>query len=67
MSNVPYNTGKVRIGSRYEPPKRPVYLSNDEERLQKALLGVKGGYVPTSFAALYAIAALSAIALICSV
>lgn len=34
---VPYNTGKVKIGLRYEPPKR-VSLSDDELRLQKALL-----------------------------
>ena len=36
----PYNTGKVLIGSRYEPPKRIEY-SQDAERLQSALLGIE--------------------------
>jgi len=34
---TPYNTGKVLIGSQYQPPKR-VNLSATEERLQSALL-----------------------------
>lgn len=37
---VPYNTGKVLIGSNYQPPRR-VNLSATEERLQQALLGDK--------------------------
>lgn len=37
---TPYNTGKVLIGSRYEPPNR-VEFSRDAERLQSALLGIK--------------------------
>jgi len=37
---VPYNTGKVLIGSQYQPPRR-VNLSATEERLQSALLGDK--------------------------
>ena len=37
---VPYNTGKVLIGSQYQPPRR-VNLSVTEERLQSALLGEK--------------------------
>jgi hypothetical protein len=37
---IPYNTGKVLIGSQYQPPKR-VNLSATEERLQSALLGDK--------------------------
>ncbi len=41
---TPYNTGKVQIGCRYEPPrKQPTY---DEERLQRALLGVKDDWAP---------------------
>ena len=36
---VPYNTGKVLIGCRYQPPVRvPRYL--DDDRLQSALLGI---------------------------
>jgi len=35
---TPYNTGKVRIGSRYTPPKRPRELNKDELLLQEALL-----------------------------
>ena len=35
---TPYNTGKVRIGSRYTPPKRPSELNKDELLLQRALL-----------------------------
>lgn len=33
----PFNTGKVAIGSRYQPPRR-YDLSEDSERLQEALL-----------------------------
>lgn len=36
---VPYDTGKVKIGLRYEPPKPP--MSRDEEKIQAALLGIK--------------------------
>lgn len=36
----PYNTGKVLIGSRYEPPSR-IEFSRDAEHLQAALLGIK--------------------------
>ena len=36
----PYNTGKVLIGSRYEPPRRVEY-SADAELLQAALIGVE--------------------------
>lgn len=34
---TPYNTGKVKIGSRYTPPPTP--MTRDEERIQAALLG----------------------------
>lgn len=41
MTKVPpYNTGKVLIGSRYEPPSR-IEFSRDAEHLQAALLGIK--------------------------
>lgn len=36
---TPYNTGKVLIGSRYEPPRRMEY-SADAELLQSALLNL---------------------------
>jgi hypothetical protein len=35
----PYNTGKLRIGSMYEPP-RYNNMTEDESRLQNALLGM---------------------------
>lgn len=38
MQQTPYNTGKVKIGSQYQPPRR-VNMSATEERLQSALLG----------------------------
>ncbi len=37
--NIPYNTGKVKIGSRYEPPK-PNYMDEDSELIQSAMLGL---------------------------
>ena len=37
MNTTPYNTGKVRIGCKYEPPKR-VELTAEEVHIQKALL-----------------------------
>lgn len=38
MKQLPYNTGKVLIGCRYEPVNR-VEFSRDAERLQSALIG----------------------------
>ena len=38
MKQVPYNTGKVAIGSRWMPPPKPVEMSRDMERLQTALI-----------------------------
>lgn len=38
MKQIPYNTGKVLIGSRYAPPQRPVSNSADDMLLQTALL-----------------------------
>jgi hypothetical protein len=38
--NHPYNTGKVAIGSAYNPV-RPVHHDRDALRLQRALLGEK--------------------------
>lgn len=38
---TPYNTGKVTIGSRYQPPVN-VSVSGDMEHLQSALLGHRG-------------------------
>lgn len=39
-SRVPYNTGKVKIGSRYEPPRRYT-MSRDAEIIQRLFLGHK--------------------------
>ena len=38
MEQVPFNTGKVKIGLRYTPPKRTPTMTRDELRLQEALL-----------------------------
>lgn len=37
--NIPYDTGKVNIGLLYRPPALPV--SEDEEKIQAALLGLR--------------------------
>lgn len=37
----PYNTGKVLIGCRYDPPRQQNVLSGDAYRLQTALLRSK--------------------------
>jgi hypothetical protein len=39
--HTPHNTGKVKIGSCYQPPVN-VTMSGDMERLQSALLGRRG-------------------------
>jgi hypothetical protein len=45
---VPYDTGKVKIGLRYDPPKPP--MTRDEEKIQAALLGIKlMPYIPWQF------------------
>ena len=36
--SVSYNTGKVKIGSKYVPPKRN-YMDEDSELIQSAMLG----------------------------
>jgi len=46
MKVTPYNTGKVQIGSRFTP--KPPTMSADEERIQKALLGVKKSWADTA-------------------
>ena len=39
MKPVPYNTGKVMIGSKYVPP--PVnYMNDDNEFIQSVMLGL---------------------------
>ena len=40
---VPYNTGKVLIGVRYEVPQRPPEMDADAVYLQRALLGKHTG------------------------
>ena len=42
MKTTPYNTGKVLIGSRYEPP-RKYWVSRDMERLQTSLIAPRRG------------------------
>ena len=38
MKSIPYNTGKIKIGSRYVPP--PInYMNDDNEFIQSVLLG----------------------------
>jgi hypothetical protein len=37
---TPYDTGKVRIGCNYQPPRRPIDMGRDAELLQAALLGI---------------------------
>ena len=37
--NVPYNTGKVKIGSKYVPP-RTNYMDEDSEFIQSVMLGL---------------------------
>jgi len=37
---LPYNTGKVLIGSRYVPPMHA--MTAEEEAMQLALLGIRG-------------------------
>lgn len=38
---VPYDTGKVKIGCMYTPPRRVVDMGVHAELLQRALLGIK--------------------------
>lgn len=38
---VPYDTGKVKIGVYYTPPRRVVDMGVHAELLQRALLGIK--------------------------
>jgi len=53
---LPYNTGKVLIGSRYEPPRENLVASVDAERLQAALLGERSPTIRLSDIALYIVA-----------
>ena len=38
MKNIPYNTGKVKIGALYVPP--PPRMDEFDEQIQEALLGI---------------------------
>lgn len=52
MNKVPpYNTGKVLIGCRYDPPLRPVSHTADDMALQSALLS-KSSTLKSMFAIL---------------
>ena len=33
-----FNTGKIKIGSKYQPPKQMPYMDRDALRLQRALI-----------------------------
>lgn len=38
MRAIPYDTGKVKIGLAYEPPRLTTHMSKDAEMLQEMLL-----------------------------
>ena len=38
---TPYDTGKIKIGCMYTPPRRVVDMGVHAEMLQRALLGIK--------------------------
>jgi hypothetical protein len=38
---VPYDTGKVKIGCMYTPPRKQVDIGVHAELLQRALLGIR--------------------------
>lgn len=61
----PYNTGKVLIGIRYQPPPLREY-SRMEERLQSAFLAERRAYkgMPVHEVALYAVCALALIVVV---
>lgn len=40
MPNTPYNTGKVKIGLAYEPP-RQSHVTPEGEQTQRLLLGIE--------------------------
>lgn len=50
---LPYNTGKVLIGSRYEPPRENLVVSEDALHLQAALLGDRRHRYTTADLALF--------------
>lgn len=58
---TPYDTGKVKIGLLYQP-KQKIEFSNDQELLQRALLGERDQHHADL---LLALACLFAIACIC--
>jgi hypothetical protein len=35
---TPYNTGRMKLGSKYQPSQYPAYTSRDHDRVQQALL-----------------------------
>lgn len=57
----PYDTGKVKIGLRYQRPQKNEY-SVDQERLQRALLGERDPYHTEL---LFAIKCLACVVFIC--
>lgn len=40
IRNVPYNTGKVKVGLAYEPPRKS-HITPDGERMQRVLIGAE--------------------------
>jgi hypothetical protein len=43
MKQIPYDTGKVKIGIYYEPKYN--YYNDDQDWIQKVLLGIKPNYL----------------------
>lgn len=57
--NIPYDTGKVKIGLLYQPPPTP--MSEDEEKIQAALLGIRQSFTDVTRALVQVGAALAVI------
>lgn len=65
MRLPPYNTGKVKIGCRYDPPPFRYRPTVDEDRLQRALLGLgRPRVTPEYWAGLWALVAFIAFGLL---
>lgn len=44
MRQLPYNTGKVKIGEFYDPPPQN-HITREGEFIQSVLLGTHGGHI----------------------
>jgi len=68
MPNVPYNTGRVKIGLAYEPP-RQNHITPEGEQTQRLLLGIERAEARQNlgwaiYLALVLIASIGALALV---